>query len=104
MPLPVGRGRREAPGEGPNLKMLCDCFEHAGEVLHYLVIPESEHRVALGRKISRAPFISLAMRWIIVLAAVQFDYQAGIQTEEVGNVRPDRMLAAELRAFKLIVA
>jgi len=38
MPLPIGRGRREAPGEGPTLWMPGDCFEHAPQAAAQLRI------------------------------------------------------------------
>jgi len=51
-----------------------------------------------------ALLISHALGLNVALAAVQFDYQAGIRADEGGDVGCDRVLAAELRAFELAVA
>jgi hypothetical protein len=41
-PLPVGRGWREAPGEGPSKKMLGYSLQDRSDVLGYLVVPKAQ--------------------------------------------------------------
>jgi|GEM_PF-6005675 len=81
-----------------------DCFEDAIEVFQHLIVPESEHLVALRLEILCAALVGFALCLFVMLAAVQLDYQARLEAEEVGNVGFDGLLAAELGTLDLAVA
>jgi hypothetical protein len=49
-PLPIGRGWREAPGEGPLKKMLSNPLQDLADITRHFVIPKTQNRVALALK------------------------------------------------------
>jgi hypothetical protein len=74
---------------------LTDHIEHPLDIPKHIVIPKSQHTVTVRFEILRAPPIAHAL---CMLAAVDFDDDAGLVTGEVREVRTDRRLAAKVRA------
>jgi hypothetical protein len=62
---------------------------------HHLVVPESKHQKALSsqERGSRSVLLSLGR----MMAAVDLDNDHPLRATEVHDVRPDRVLAPELR-------
>ena len=75
-------------------------LHHAVEVLDHIDIPEPQHMIT-RRFQKRGP---VGVRVHIMLAAVQFDDQLGLDAEEIHHIAADRRLAAELGGFELAVA
>ncbi len=78
-------------------------------VLHYLVynsldvfqdivIPKSHYLESLTFQPSRSLFVFKTRRGFIVLAAINFDDQFGIKTNEINDILPDGLPATEFYA------
>ncbi len=68
------------------------------------MVPETKHTQAAPFDLGGAPCIVRLVPRLVVLAAVQFDHQAPIDADEVGDVVAEGMLAAELAAGHTAVA
>jgi hypothetical protein len=68
-------------------------------LLQHLVVPKSQHRIAILLQPRGASFIFLLPEGM--LAAVYFHDQHSVQTDEVGDEGPDGTLAAEFATFDL---
>jgi hypothetical protein len=73
---------------------LVDCVKHFLHIREHLIVPESKHAVSVRIQKRSANFIFL--RKLGVLSAIQFDNEASFDRAEVGEVRTNRMLTAEL--------
>ncbi len=73
---------------------------HAFEVRQHLVVPEAYNPVALG--LEEAGSLCFLRRQLLVLAAVNFDNQARVVADNIGNVTPQRHLPAESVPVDLI--
>jgi hypothetical protein len=71
-----------------------DGFQHAIDVVDDVAIRESNHAVALARKLCRASCVSLLS--LGMLAAVELDHQLSCRAGKVGDASPDRVLPTEL--------
>ena len=67
-----------------------DDFEHAGEIMHDVIVPEADHAVAMARDLKGAG--GVAFRLLGVLTAVELDREFATGTGEIDDVRSDRML------------
>jgi hypothetical protein len=65
------------------------------------VIPETDDTITLALQECRAPLI---IRILGVLAAISLDDQSVLLTDEVCDVRTDRLLPTELRSIQLTAA
>ncbi|MGH7812998.1 MAG: hypothetical protein ACREQI_03240 [Candidatus Binataceae bacterium] len=86
------------------LKTFRDPFEHLLQTVQHLFVPKAQYPVAPILKPRGAAAVGPLHRLLAMLAAVEFDYQARFKAEEIGDLRWDRMLAAELRSLELAVA
>jgi hypothetical protein len=76
-----------------------DHCPRAVRIVQHLVVPESQHAVALAlQEPSAARFL---FRRRIVLAAIDFDDQSRLVANKVGNEAPDRHLTAKSISFGL---
>src|SRR4051812_36583440 len=74
------------------LQMGPDCFKHGVWTRQHIVVPDAQNAKALPGK----PAIALSIASAIgVLAAVEFDDQLLVRTENVDDVAPDGDLAAK---------
>src|ERR1700730_14688003 len=67
-----------------------DDFEHAGEIMHDVIVPEADHAVAATRDLQCAGCVFL--RLPRVLAAVEFNRELAAGAGEIDDMRSDRML------------
>jgi hypothetical protein len=65
------------------------------DLIYDLGIPESDDMVALAFEIGRALSIITSWRVFRMLAAVELDDETNLMTGEIGEVAPDRNLAAK---------
>jgi hypothetical protein len=72
-----------------------DRFENAVGVGHHVIVPKSEHPIAVFGQPPVANKIALAVG---MLAAVHLDNQAPFATDEVDHIGSDRLLTRELEA------
>lgn len=74
-----------------------DCFDYAFNVLVHLSVGEAQDGVAFALH----PFVprSIALGRYVMAVAVEFDHQFEFSAQEIGVVRPDWHLAAELCAL-----
>ena len=85
-------------GEGLQLRSrqrqcLPNRFHHAVKIFEYVVVPETDDAVAMGRKLGGSRGVGVAVG---VLAAIEFDDTLSCRAGEVGDAAADRMLTAEL--------
>src|SRR5258707_14235688 len=73
-------------------------MQHAIDILHHIIVPESQNSIATASHIGIALCIARNMQFFAMLAAVQFDRQTPRVTCEVGEVGPDGGLPAKMRA------
>ncbi len=64
-------------------------------MLEHIFIAEAQDTIPLFIQKPGARFIVRNMRFVAVLATVQFDDQPCLGTKEISDVRPDRLLAAK---------
>jgi hypothetical protein len=76
-------------------------LHHALHTFGDVVVPEPKHAVAFSFQPSRPHIIMGFVLGFCVLRAVDFDQQSGRHAAEVGNVRPDRDLAPEVRTLDI---
>ena len=86
--------------EGVTPQVFGDRRTHAFEVRQHLVVPEAQNPVALV--LEGAGSLCFLRRRPLVLAAVNFDDQARIMANKVGNLTPQRHLPAESVPVNLI--
>jgi hypothetical protein len=67
-----------------------DDFEHAGEIMHDVILPEADYAVAATRDLQGAGCV--VFRLLPVLATVEFDRELAAGTGEIDDMRSDRML------------
>ena len=65
-------------------------------MLQHVDIPETKHTITLPPQKVRAPLIVVAA--LKMLAAVEFDDQQGLRTDEVADIAADRNLTPEAEA------
>ena len=73
--------------------------QHALHILEHLGIPEPQHAIAGLFEKRGPPFIGLGR----VLSAVDLDNELLLETEEIDDVRTDRLLPLEFVAMELPV-
>ena len=74
-----------------------DDSHHAIDVIHYIVIPETENAIAVFFEICGAFCIIFFL--IEVLAAIQFDDEFLARGTKIGDIRTDCMLVAEMNSI-----
>jgi hypothetical protein len=79
-----------------------DDSHHAIDIVHHIAIPEAENAVAVPFKIGSA--LSIIFFLIDVLAAIQFDDEFLTRSTEIGDVRANGVLAAEMNAIRPVGA
>jgi hypothetical protein len=79
-----------------------DRRQHAVEIVDHLVVPESQHTIAMDVQNAR-PFLVLGGAYDM-LPAIEFDDQTMGDTRKIDDVRADRHLAAKLCAIYPTVA
>ena len=67
-----------------------DDFEHAGEIMHDVIVPEADYAVTAARDLQGAG--GVFFRLLRVLAAVEFNRELATGTGEIDDMRSDRML------------
>src|SRR5438445_5703458 len=67
-----------------------DDFEHAGEIMHDVVVPEADYAIAAMRDLQGAGGVFLLL--LRVLTAVEFNRELAAGTGEIDDMRSDRML------------
>jgi hypothetical protein len=67
-----------------------DDFEHAGEIMHDVIVPEADDAIAATRDLQGAGCVFLLL--LRVLTAVEFDRELAAGTGEIDDMRSDRML------------
>ncbi len=75
---------------------------NAFDVAQHFVIPKSQHLETLRTKPVGAATILLGLP--SMLTAVDFDDEAALQADEIGDVRAERDLAAKFAAGELALA
>jgi hypothetical protein len=79
-------------------------LEYAAKILDQVAVPETAHTKAILRKPGGSLFVGDFSFGCTVLAPVQFDNQLCIEANEIHNVGPDRLLAAEFEIVKSAIA
>ncbi len=79
--------------------MKADRLKDAVEVAEDVVVPETNHLVAMLKEEGRALCVGVLPG--SMLAAIELDDQATLDTAEVDDERPDRVLPPELDAHQL---
>jgi hypothetical protein len=75
--------------------MICDFLYHTINILQHIVVPEPDYLVALVDK----PFITPGIRTaLIMLAAINLDYDPFLKTDKILNIPAHRLLLAKLYA------
>jgi len=69
-------------------------------VLQHIVVPETQHLEPTGGEYVAANRVVIQALAGIVLTAVQLDDQADFQTDIVGEVRTDRVLATKSKSMQ----
>jgi hypothetical protein len=88
-----------ARGYGPHFAQGgCDRFEHAVGIRKHVVVPETRDTVTLVDEPTLTYRVALIGR---MLAAIDFDDQPQLATDEVDDITSDRILTDELFAFDL---
>jgi hypothetical protein len=77
-----------------------DGLQNPVQILIDLVVPKSHDPIALGGKIRVPLLVVLAF---CMLTAVEFYDQPALATDEVDDIRPDRLLTNELMSGELAV-
>jgi hypothetical protein len=70
-----------------------DCFQNAVDVSSHVVIPKSQHTIAVIVEPLVADDIAFISR---VLAAINLNDKAMLPTDKISDIRADRFLAYEL--------
>jgi len=74
-------------------------LEHLVDLGNNLMIPEPQHCISrIAQKFTTALVI---VRLISVLGSIEFDYELGLLTNEVGKKWADRKLTTELKSLEL---
>jgi hypothetical protein len=76
-----------------------DRCHHAIDVLQHIIVPETQHAIAIGLKISGSLCISDNVVRLAVLRAINLDDQSLFVAGEVSEVRTDRGLPPEVRVL-----
>ena len=74
------------------------CFQHSRKVANHIAIPKPDHAIPTKRYLRSSYSIRLLLRRM--LTPIEFNYQPRRRAGEVGNIPPDRMLAAETHCWK----
>jgi hypothetical protein len=85
-PLPL----RPKGGEGTLVQFSSDDFEHAGEIMHDVIVPEAEDSVAAAPDLQGAG--SVFLRLLRVSETVELDRKLATGTGEIDDIRSDPML------------
>jgi hypothetical protein len=72
---------------------LPDEFEHTGQIINHVAIPEADDAIPTPGNRDRAGCVYLLLR--CVLAAVEFDRELEARAGEIDDVAADRMLSAK---------
>ena len=79
------------------LQFAQDCFEHAIGVGQHVIVPESEHSIAVFRK----PSVARSIAWVRrMLTAIDFDNNLLLATDEVDDKGPNWFLTREFESAK----
>jgi len=78
--------------------LLDDKPENTIQIVHYVGGAEMNDAIPLFNQISLAFLIPLGTIPKVVRTSIDFDHEAGIADEEIRDIGPDRMLAANLEA------
>jgi hypothetical protein len=70
--------------------------EHPLGIRKHIVVPEADDTVATRLKPARAPLTVISM-----LSAIDRDDERRLGTEEIDDIRPERVLAAKAETFEL---
>jgi len=81
-----------------------DRRENGFGVREYIGVPEAKDRESLGLEPTIPHGVTLAVRGLFVVAAVEFDDDPWVVRNEVDDVRPDRRLTAKLHPCDLAAA
>ncbi len=97
--VPSPRLRRGGVGGGGSIRVqrCIDCRENAGHVFKDVVIPETQHAIAVGFKILRAHLIRGT---IGMLTAVELDNESRFVTGKVSEIRTDGRLTAKMMGLE----
>jgi hypothetical protein len=74
-------------------------LQHAVEILHHIVVPVTDHAIAM-RLDQPSPF-GISFGSTGMLPTIQLDYQLGASTRKVSDCATNRKLFRELPALKL---
>jgi hypothetical protein len=77
-------------GEGKLVQFSSDDFEHAGEIMNDVIVPEADDAVAATRDLPGAGYVFFHL--LRVLATVELDRELAAGTGEIDDMRSDRML------------
>lgn len=81
------------------LNRRCNYCQHSFGLVQHLVVPEAQHPIAT--RLDKARSRQVVFGSFLVLATIQFDYQAMFRAGEIGNVWANRKLAPEVRIMNL---
>src|SRR5207244_3428050 len=92
-----GRGApaRSAGGVRGRAQRIDDHHQHALEIRMHVIVPKPQYAKLV---VGKPPIATPILGRLGMLTAIYLDHQARLVTEEVGDIRPDRNLAPELRA------
>jgi hypothetical protein len=74
-----------------------DHFEHAVDIRHHVIVPKSQHAVAVRPQIFISLRITRRLRRFAMLSAIQFNRETPRMARKVDKVRSDRRLPAKMR-------
>ena len=73
---------------------------HAVEILHYVVVPESQRAISAGSKKVVTFSVLARLRFLSMLPAIKLDRDPLRMARKVDKVRTDRCLAAKVRPWR----
>lgn len=74
-------------------------FEDPVDLVQNLLVPETQHSIALAFEIFRPTLAGPLLLRLTVLGAVKLDHEPRLKGEEVRDVRTNRMLALKFTPF-----
>ncbi len=92
LPLSAPSGRRGRVRWG-RFERLANGLQNTVEVIENLVVPKSDHAIAVARELYAA--LLIRRHSISVLPTIELDNEFACRTREIGDAAADRMLAAK---------
>ena len=80
---------------------LAQLLHYAGRIPEHIAIPKPDHGEPERGHRLRSRGVVMSMFRVVVLSTVQLDDESELETREVREIGPDRMVSAEVQAQEL---